>query len=51
MALEPVVPSAEEDTTELRDMTRRFGVSLALTVPVFALAMGEMIRAIRSRTG
>jgi P-type Cu+ transporter len=42
MALEPIAPG-EEDTSELRDMTRRFWVSLALTVPVFALAMGEMI--------
>src|SRR6185295_13170601 len=31
-----------EDDSELRDMTRRFWVSLALTAPVFALAMGEM---------
>jgi Cu+-exporting ATPase len=43
MALEPVLPSAEEgESEELRDMTRRFQVSLALTVPVFALAMVEM---------
>jgi P-type Cu+ transporter len=43
MALEPLVPSAEEDTSELRDMTRRFWVSAALALPVFALAMGGMI--------
>jgi len=41
MALEPMVPTAEQDTGELRDMTRRFWVSLALTVPVFALAMAR----------
>ncbi|MBX3277510.1 MAG: heavy metal translocating P-type ATPase [Acidobacteria bacterium] len=44
MALEPrVVSLAEEDTTELDDMTRRFRISLILTLPVFALAMSEMI--------
>jgi Cu+-exporting ATPase len=38
------MPSAtEEENPELRDMSRRFFVSLALTVPVFALAMSEMI--------
>lgn len=45
MALEPKVFSleTEEDNSELRDMTRRFWISVILTVPVFALAMGEMI--------
>jgi len=44
MSLEPALPSAEEsESEELRDMTRRFWVSLALTLPVLALAMGEMI--------
>jgi Cu+-exporting ATPase len=38
MALVPVA-GAEEDNAELRDMTRRFWVSLALTVPVVVLAM------------
>jgi Cu+-exporting ATPase len=43
MALEPVAPSLEKEANpELVDMTRRFWVSLALTVPVVALAMGEM---------
>ena len=44
MALEPVaVTSAEEGpNAELVDMTRRFWVSLALTLPVFALATVEM---------
>jgi heavy metal translocating P-type ATPase len=42
MALEPMDASAEEDTSELRDMTRRFRVSLALTVPLLLLTMGEM---------
>ncbi len=40
MALEPVAATAEEeDSSELRAMTRRFWVSLTLTVPVFAMAM------------
>jgi Cu+-exporting ATPase len=43
MALEPMVPSEHEDTSELRDMTRRFWVSAALTAPVFALTMAEMV--------
>jgi Cu+-exporting ATPase len=43
MALEPLLPSATADDTELRDMTRRFGFSVAFTLPVFAIAMGEML--------
>jgi P-type Cu+ transporter len=40
MALEPLSPSAEEtESPELRDMTRRFWVSLVLTMPVFVIAM------------
>jgi Cu+-exporting ATPase len=43
MALEPLEVTADEGPNhELVDMTRRFWVSLALTVPVLALAMGEM---------
>jgi Cu+-exporting ATPase len=38
MALVPVA-GAQEDDAELRDMKRRFWVSLALTVPVVLLAM------------
>ncbi len=41
MALEPEVASgAEGPSAELTDMTRRFWVALALSVPVFALEMG-----------
>ncbi|MGJ7579799.1 copper-transporting P-type ATPase [Variovorax sp. RHLX14] len=41
MALEPVVASTETgESPELRDMTKRFWVGLALTVPVFILEMG-----------
>ncbi len=43
MALEPRTAAVEEENPELRDMTRRFWVSLALSVPVLLLAMGEMI--------
>lgn len=41
MALEPVAVSAESGPNpELRDMTRRFWIGLALTLPVVALEMG-----------
>jgi Cu+-exporting ATPase len=43
MALEAVGGAEEESNPELEDMTRRFWVSLALTAPVFAIAMGEML--------
>jgi P-type Cu+ transporter len=44
MALEPRTASvAEEANPELGSMTRRFWVCLALTLPVFLLAMSEMI--------
>jgi Cu+-exporting ATPase len=45
MALEPksVQPESEEDDSELRNMTRRFWVSVVLTVPVLLLAMLPML--------
>src|SRR5438876_7554767 len=44
MALEPeTVTLAEAEDSELRDMTRRFRVALALTLPVFGLAMADML--------
>jgi Cu+-exporting ATPase len=43
MALEPRTITIEEKNPELEDMTRRFWVSAALTLPVFLLAMSEMI--------
>ncbi len=44
MALEPEVPtSAPADDSELRDMTRRFWVALALTLPLFVISMGDML--------
>ncbi len=42
MALEPRTVTAVEDNSELRAMTRRFWVSLLLTVPLFGVAMGDM---------
>jgi Cu+-exporting ATPase len=43
MALEPLLPAVvDEPDPELLSMTHRFWVSLALTVPVFAVAMGGM---------
>ena len=44
MALEPRAVSLEEpDNPELSDMRGRFRISLVLTLPVFLLAMSEMI--------
>jgi len=44
MALESVVVTEdEEDNSELIDMTRRFWVSLVFTVPVFLIAMGDLL--------
>src|SRR5882672_2324623 len=44
MALEPRTVTVEEEVNpELSDMTRRFWISLALTLPVFLLAMSEML--------
>ncbi len=45
MALEPktVQPAKEENDSELRGMTRRFWVSLMLTIPVLLLAMLPML--------
>jgi Cu+-exporting ATPase len=44
MALEPrTIAVGEEENAELVDMTRRFWVSLVLTVPVFLIAMAEVI--------
>ena len=39
MALEPIDPAAEQDKSEYRDMLCRFWLSLALSVPVFIIAM------------
>ncbi len=45
MALEPLeITATEEESAELADMRRRFGVSALLTLPVFGIAMSEMWR-------
>jgi Cu+-exporting ATPase len=44
MTLEPrSVTAQEEDNPELRDMIRRFWVGVALTVPLLAIAMVDML--------
>ena len=44
MALEPrTVTATAEENPELRDMTRRFWISVALTAPLMAIAMGSML--------
>ena len=44
MALEPRVATAEEpENHELRDMSRRFWIGAALTLPVFLVAMADML--------
>src|SRR6516164_5596941 len=42
MALEPMTPAAgEAENPELRDMTRRFWVGVALSLPLLTIAMAE----------
>jgi Cu+-exporting ATPase len=44
MALEPRTVSLDDDANpELADMTRRFWIAAALGLPVFVLAMGDML--------
>jgi P-type Cu+ transporter len=44
MALEPrTIAAAAEENPELKDMTHRFWISLALTVPLMVIAMGSML--------
>jgi len=44
MALEPrTVSAGEEENPELRDMSRRFWISLVLTAPLLAIAMASML--------
>jgi Cu+-exporting ATPase len=48
MALEPKTMSVvEEENPELTDMTRRFWIGGALTLPVFLLAMAHLIPSLR----
>ena len=46
MSLEPMtatVGTEDEENAELRDMTKRFWIGTALTLPVFVLAMAHMV--------
>ncbi|HJQ79352.1 MAG TPA: copper-translocating P-type ATPase, partial [Lacipirellulaceae bacterium] len=52
MPLEPMTVTAvadEEENAELRDMTKRFWIGAALTLPVFILAMAHLIPAIAAQ--
>ncbi|HJU25039.1 MAG TPA: heavy metal-binding domain-containing protein, partial [Rhodanobacteraceae bacterium] len=39
MALEPAMPAAEEDDSELRKVRRKFRIAAALAIPLFVVAM------------
>jgi Cu+-exporting ATPase len=43
MALVPIAGTGEADDSELRDLTRRFQVGTALSIPLVVLAMAPMI--------
>jgi Cu+-exporting ATPase len=43
MTLEPRTATVKEENPELRDMTRRFWIGVALTAPLLAIAMGSMV--------
>jgi Cu+-exporting ATPase len=43
MALEPELATADEDNTELRDMSHRLRLAAALSTPLFVIAMSEML--------
>lgn len=43
MALEPIDATAEQDDSELRDMTRRFWIATAFTAPLLVYVMGNML--------
>ncbi len=50
MALEPrTVSVAEERNPELVDMTRRFWISVALTIPILVVAMSDLVPALANR--
>ncbi|MCE9595718.1 MAG: copper-translocating P-type ATPase [Planctomycetes bacterium] len=52
MALEPRIVSSgasDDENVELRDMTRRFWIGAALTLPVFVLAMAHLIPALAGK--
>jgi len=43
MALVPIAGTGEADDSELRDLTRRLWIGIALSIPLVALAMAPMI--------
>jgi heavy metal translocating P-type ATPase len=43
MALEPLDATSVEDDSELRDMTRRFWTSVALTAPLLVMTMSDLV--------
>ena len=43
MALEPLDATAEQDDSELREMTRRFWISLVFSAPLLFYVMGSML--------
>ena len=49
MALEPREITGEEENVELTDMTRRFWVSVALSLPVFLMSASDMLPGLRGR--
>ena len=52
MALDAsTVTAVEEENTELIDMSRRFWVSLVFTIPVFVIAMAEVIPGLEGAGG
>ena len=53
MTLEPKTVTAgtdDEENAELRDMTKRFWIGAALTLPVFVLAMAHLIPALAEQS-
>ena len=52
MPLEPMTATAatdDEENAELRDMTQRFWIGAALTLPVFVLAMAHLVPALAAQ--
>lgn len=47
MPLEPKEGAATEDDAEIRNLAKRFWISLALTIPVLVIAMAPMIPGLR----
>jgi P-type Cu+ transporter len=43
MNLEPVDATVEQDDSELRDMTKRFWISVVFTLPLLVISMGNLL--------